>query len=510
MNEANTQQNELPMDPKPYWLDSVQLPTFEKLTKDIVTDVAIVGGGISGVTTAYLLTKAGVRVTLMEADRLFNGTTGHTTAKVTAQHGLIYHELIQHFGEEKAKLYYEANTDAMQWIKNTIFEQNINCNWQEEDAYVYAFSEKNVPKISDEYDAYLKLQIPGQSVDTIPIPVAAKAAVIMKNQANFHPLRFLNHFVQFITENGGVIYEDTPAIDLKISTQPTIITRDGHKISCQKVVICSHFPYYDRSFYFSRMYAERSYIIAAKTKTPFPGGMYISADDPVRSLRSATINGEKYVLIAGDNHKVGQGEPMINHYEDLQAFGDHVFGIEKIPFRWSAQDLTTLDKVPYVGPLKQSTPNVLIATGYRKWGMTNGTAAALLLSDLVLEKSNRYENLYTPSRFHADPSVKQFLSINVDVAKHMLEGKLEYALRKPEDLVPDEGAVVSVNGKRAGAYKDQKGKLHLVDTTCTHMGCEVEWNCGERTWDCPCHGSRFSIDGEVVEGPATKPLKKLQ
>ncbi|RAK20540.1 glycine/D-amino acid oxidase-like deaminating enzyme [Anoxybacillus vitaminiphilus] len=510
MIENDTLQDRLPQFPEPYWRDSVKLPTFPKLEKDIAVDVAIVGGGISGITAAYLLAQHGVKVALVEADRILNGTTGHTTAKVTAQHGLIYDELSNHLGEEKARMYYEAADDALQFIRNTIGKHNIECDWTEEDAYVYTNSHSYISKIINEFKAYEKLGIKGEFTESIALPIQIKAAVVMKNQAQFHPVKYLKKLVERMTKNGSEIYEQTTAISIERGTQPKVVTRDGYKITCEHVVACSHFPFYDAGFYFSRMYAERSYIIAVKTAKDYPGGMYISAEDPVRSLRYTNVNGEKLVLIAGENHKTGQGVPMMQHYEALQSFGDEVLGIKEIPYRWSAQDFTTLDKVPYIGQMNERTPNIFVATGYRKWGMTNGTAAALLLTDLVLEKENRYRELYTPSRFYADPSVKKFISLNTDVAKHLIEGKLEFALREPENLAADEGAVVSVNGKRAGAYKDKEGTLHIIDTTCTHMGCELEWNSGDRTWDCPCHGSRFSIHGDVAEGPAKKPLKKLE
>jgi Rieske Fe-S protein len=237
--------------------------------------------------------------------------------------------------------------------------------------------------------------------------------------------------------------------------------------------------------------------------------MYLSADNPKRSIRYATINDQKLILIGGESHKTGQGVPTIQHYKTLQSFASEVFTVTSIPYRWSAQDLTTLDKVPYIGNMTTNTPNIYVATGYRKWGMTNGTFAGLLLTDLIMNRENRYRDLYTPSRFYTDPSVKHFITQNLDVAKHLVEGKIEVVVRTPEDLANGEGAVVIVNGKRAGAYKDENGTLSIVDTTCTHMGCEVEWNSGDRTWDCPCHGSRFSIHGDVIEGPAKQSLNKI-
>ncbi|WP_338787973.1 FAD-dependent oxidoreductase [Metabacillus sp. FJAT-53654] len=505
-------QGKMPYEPEPYWKESTQLPTFSPLSIDTEVDVAIVGGGITGITTAYLLTKQGMKVAILEASQILNGTTGHTTAKITAQHGLIYDEFIQHIGEEKTKQYYEANNDALSFVRQTVKDLAIECDLSAEDAYMYAISDEYARKIMKEYEAYQKLGIHSDFSEDIPLPIDVKGAVIMKSQAQFHPLSYLKALVNEITNAGGEIYEQTTAIDIDETTpKPMIITREGRRVACKYAIACSHFPFFDgKGFYFTRLHAERSYILGVKTKQEFPGGMFYSADSPTRSLRyTPMMNGEKLVLISGDGHKTGQGTSTHKHYKALEEFGEGVLGIEEIKYRWSAQDLYTLDKVPYVGPITSKKPNILVATGYRKWGMSNGTAAAKLLSDLVLEKENPYQELYSPSRFYADPSIKKFLMQNLDVAGHLIEGKIDIADKRIEDIANDEGSVVVVNGKRAGCYKDKEGNINLVDTTCTHMGCEVEWNSGDRSWDCPCHGSRFSVSGDVLEGPAKKPLKKV-
>lgn len=504
-------QGKMPFEPEPYWRESAQLKTFPALSIDTEVDVAIVGGGITGITTAYLLTKQGLKVAVLEADQVLNGTTGHTTAKVTAQHGLIYDEFIQHLGVEKSKQYYEANSNALQFVRQTVKDLQIECDLTDEDAYIYAISDQYLQKVRKEYDAYQKLGIPSEFTENIPLPIDVKGAIVMKDQAQFHPIKFLEALVNEITKAGGEIYEQTTAVNIDQTTpKPMVITREGRRVTCKYAISCSHFPFFDgKGFYFTRLHAERSYVLGVRTKYEFPGGMYYSADSPRRSLRYTPFNGEKLILISGDGHKTGEGTPTFTHYKALEEFGQDVMGIEEIKYRWSAQDLYTLDKVPYVGPITSNKPNILVATGYRKWGMSNGIAAAHLLSDLVLEKENPYQDLYSPSRFYADPSIKQFLMKNLDVAGHLIEGKIDIADKRIEDIRNDEGSVVVINGKRAGCYKDADGNLNLVDTTCTHMGCEVEWNSGDRTWDCPCHGSRFSVQGDVVEGPAKKPLKRV-
>ena len=499
----------LPETTTSYWRDSVEIPDFPTLEQDMQVDICIVGGGITGITAAYVLTKAGLKVVLLEANQLFGGTTGHTTAKITAQHDLIYDELITNMGKNNARLYYEANMDALRLIEKTVEELQIDCDFKKQDAYVYATTDQSEEKINKEAKAYEKLGIDGGLAEKLPIDLKIKNAVVMRNQAQFHPLKYLVHLVDDIKANGGQIFANTTAVNVEKGDEPTVLTRNDHRVTAQFILICSHFPFYEGfGLYSGRMYADRSYALAVKTKQTYPDGMYLSADQPARSLRSVTINGEKMVLIVGEGHKTGQSTDTKKHFDALTAFGDEILGIEDVLYRWSAQDLTTLDKVPYVGEITSGQPNILIATGFRKWGMTNGTAAALLLQDIVLNKDNRYKALYSPSRFYATPSIKNFLVQNADVVGQLVKGKLQLSQVDPDQLKQDEGAVVIIGGERKGAYRDKAGELHIVDTTCTHVGCEVEWNSGERSWDCPCHGSRFTYKGEVIEGPAEKPLQK--
>jgi glycine/D-amino acid oxidase-like deaminating enzyme/nitrite reductase/ring-hydroxylating ferredoxin subunit len=503
--------SEIPQFPKTYWRE-IELPTFQKLTKDISVDVAIVGAGITGITAAHLLSKEGLKVALLEAGSVLNGTTGHTTAKVTAQHGLIYDEFINHFGEEKARLYFESNMNALQFIESNVQEKRIDCDFSKEDAYMYATTDEYAGKLVSEWEAYQRLGIDGALKDTIPFPIPVKAALMMRNQAQFHPLKYLKVLLDEAVKTGCSVFENTTATDIvDDDLQPQVVTKDGHRVTCNHVIVASHFPFFDiPGLYFARMYADRSYAIGIKTDKEYPGGMYISADSPTRSIRYTPINGEKLIIIGGENHKTGQGIDTLMHYDALEAFAEEVFGIKEYDYRWSAQDLVTLDKVPYIGPLTSKREHILVATGYKKWGMTTGTVAGQLLADYVLNRENPYQELYSPSRFHADPDLKSIISTNVDVAKHLIKGKLEMVPRDPSDLQNGEGSVVMYNGQRAGAYKDKFGKLYIVDTTCTHIGCETEWNHAEKTWDCPCHGSRFSYSGEVVEGPARLALELLE
>jgi glycine/D-amino acid oxidase-like deaminating enzyme/nitrite reductase/ring-hydroxylating ferredoxin subunit len=507
----NISQGRFPQFPESYWLASTSTPNFSKLNKNIQVDVAIVGAGITGITTAYLLSQKGLKVAIIEAGRILHGTTGHTTAKITMQHDLIYDEFLSHFGKEKTKLYYEANREGLEFIKKTIEEHHIDCQFTEEDAYVYTKSDSFMQKMASEYRAYEELGIPGSFVKQTPLPFSTKAAVVMNNQAQFNPVAFLRHLAEHLIQKGGQIYDQTTVVGVEKGNPATVKTSDGHKITCSYVVSSSHFPFNDRDgFYFARLHADRSYALAVKTDKSYPGGMYLSAEDPKRSLRSVLVNGEPMVLIGGAGHKTGQGICTFEYYQALEQFGEETFGLKEIVHRWSAQDLGTLDKLPYIGQEVSSVSNIFVATGFRKWGMTTGIAAALLNSKLITGEESPYRELFSPSRFQADPDIKTFVVQNAGVAKQLIAGKLDMTFKKTEELQNDEGAAVRVNGKRAGAYRDAEGILHLLDTTCTHMGCEVDWNEAERTWDCPCHGSRFSCKGEVIEGPAKKPLGQVK
>lgn len=501
---------QMPQFPKSFWRDG-DLPAFQTATEDHKTDVAIVGAGITGITTGYLLAKEGVNVTVIEAGKILSGTTGHTTAKITAQHNIIYDELISHFGEEKAKLYYKANQDAVNFIKKTVHEEKIDCDFSEQEAILYTCTDEGAGKIENESRAYQKLGINGAQVNSIPLDTNLKTALVMHEQAQFHPVKYLLHLVKLFVKAGGKIFENTVAVDFEDGRELKIILRNGKKISCKQIIAASHFPFCDKKeLYFARMHVERSYLIGIKAKKAFPGGMYLSLDSPSRTLRATPANGEQLVLVGGESHKTGQGINTMQHYLAIEEFAEQTLGIQKYLYRWSAQDIYTLDKIPYIGPITANEPGILIATGYKKWGMTSGTAAAHVLRDYVLKKDNPYKELYTTSRFHADPDLKEFFSINADVAKHLIKGKMEIPLKVPEEVKPGKASIVIAGyGERAGAYRDPDGKLYLVDTTCRHLGCEVEWNEGEKTWDCPCHGSRYSVTGKVINGPAAMPLHKI-
>lgn len=493
--------------PLPYWIASTDVTDYPALNEDISVDVVIIGGGIVGISCAYLLKKEGLKVAVLEADRIVQGTTGHTTAKITSQHGLIYNKIQNQMGADLAKQYAAANESAIHEIKKIADDNNIDCDYISQPAFVYTQQEKYIKKISDEVKTASNLGIKASYVDEIPFPMSIKAAVRFDNQAQFHPRKYLLALAKGIHNNDGHIFEQSRAVDIEESSSYVITTAQGKKVTAEKIIIASHYPFYNKhGIYFTRIYSERSYVTAIKAKEKYPGGMYINAEEPTRSIRQQNSQNGELVLIGGDHHKTGQGEDTIKHYEALIDFANDLFTVENIPFRWSTQDCMTLDGLPYVGHFTSNTPNMYIATGFGKWGMTNSMVSAMILKDLIIKGESPWQDVYNPSRQTIVASAKNFIVENFNVAGQLLDGKLS-SLPGNVDIKPGEGKVVEVNGKRVGAYRDEQSILHLVNTTCTHMGCELNWNSAEKSWDCPCHGSRFSYEGNIIEGPAINPLR---
>ena len=495
--------------PVSYWIDSTKNTYYEPLDSDINVDVAVVGGGMAGITLSYLLKKRGLKVALIEAERIINGASGHTTAKITYQHNLIYDKLIRDFGKEKALQYFKANKYGAGLIEKFIKEMNIECDYLKEPAYVYTQSDNYADKVEDEVKAAKELGIDAKYCKDIPIPIDVKAAVKFENQAQFHPRKYLLALAEKIPGDGSFIFENTRAVDIKEGDVCEVITQNGKKVLASNVVIDTHFPFFDgKGFYFARMYAEKSYAIAVEAEHEFNGGMYINAETPVRSLRSQKCGDEDILIVGGENHKTGQDKHTNTHYENLFNFAKKTFGVKNVLYRWSTQDYVTLDDIPYIGHLTSKFKNIYVATGFKKWGMTNSTASAAIIADMITNGKSEYEDVFNPSRY-TPSSTGRLFTVNMSVAKDYIKGKMEPAdiVNNESKIKKGEAEIVEKNGKKYGAYRDIDGKLYEVDITCTHMGCELSWNEAEKTWDCPCHGSRFKYNGEVVEGPAFIPLK---
>ncbi|MFZ7131708.1 MAG: FAD-dependent oxidoreductase [Eubacteriales bacterium] len=492
--------------PQSYWISSTTKTQYPKLREDMDTEVAIIGGGITGVITGYLLKKSGVKVTLLEANKILQSTTGHTTAKLTSQHGLIYKELIHTHGLNDAKIYAEANAWAISFVKDTSSHLNIQCDLIEQDAYIYTQNHAMLPLIKNEAIAANTIGIDASFESSISLPFSVQGAVKFKNQAQFHPRKFLLPLAATIPGNGSRIYEDTEIIDVDRGNPCTIITKDKQIIRAKKVVVATHFPFCDNiGLYFARMIQDRSYIIAAKIKDSYPGGMYINLESPTRSLRSQWDGKEQLLLVGGENHKTGHGTNQNHHYVKLLEFAKQHFTVDDVPYYWSAQDCTTPDNIPYIGNITGFSSNVYVATGFKKWGMTTGIAAGKILHDLILAEENPWAEVFSPSRSLKRNAWVKLMGQNIHVGYKFLEGKLSPA--EALELKSGEGKIIEKGNKKMGAYMDEKQHIYFVDTTCTHLGCELQWNNAEKTWDCPCHGSRFDYKGNIIEGPAIKPLK---
>lgn len=505
--ESCIQDNSLEKAPHSYWMASTPQTGYPALDEDITVDVAIVGGGMVGITAAYLLKREGLKVAVIEADHILQGTTGHTTAKVTSQHGLIHDKIKNSMGEEKARQYADANESAIRMIAQLVKEKNIDCDFTWSSAYVYTHKDEYVEQIKDEVETASRLGINASYLDEIPLPFKVKAAVRFDDQAHFHPRKYLLALAKEIPGGGSYIFEQTRAINIEEGSTCSVLTNRNKKVTASNIIIASHYPFYDwHGLYFTRIYPERSYALGVRINGKYPGGMYITAEDPTRSLRSQPYGHSELVIVSGEHHKTGQGENTLNHYWKLIDFACETFDVQDVPYHWSTQDCMSVDDVPYVGHLTSKTPNLYVATGFRKWGMTNSTASAMILKDLIVKGDSPWEPVYNPSRTTIRASAKNFIVENANVAAQLVKGKLQ-ALPEDIDIKEGEGKVVEVDGQRAGAYRDERGTLHLVDTTCTHLGCEVQWNAAEKTWDCPCHGSRYTYEGEIVEGPTLKSIK---
>lgn len=499
------QQKHFANPPQSYWIDSTPQPEYPVLDKDIKVDIAIIGGGITGISTAYFLHKHGIKIAILEADRILQGTTGHTTAKITSQHGLIYSKLNK-ISYLFAQQYANANETAIQMIKKIALENNIECDYISQSAYIYSQQDEYIDMINKEVEMASSLGINATYLEKIPLPIPIKAAVRFDNQAQFHPRKFLIPLANLITNSGCQLFEQSRIVDVEENGQYILTTGQGKKVKAKKVIIASHYPFYNKTgLYFTRIYTERSYVVAIQAKDKYPGGMYITAEDPRRSLRSQISDHGELILVGGERHKTGQGVDTVQHYEALLDFANETFTVKNIPYRWSTQDCMTLDELPYVGQFTSKTPNMYIATGYGKWGMTNSIASGMILSDLIMNQYSPWQDVYNPHRNTITASAKNFVVENLNVAKELISGKTS-PLPQDIDIKPDEGKLIESNGERTGAYRDKQGTLHLVNTTCTHMGCELNWNSAETTWDCPCHGSRFNYEGNVVEGPAISAL----
>ncbi|SHM63169.1 Glycine/D-amino acid oxidase [Anaerosporobacter mobilis DSM 15930] len=425
---------------KSVWSDHSNIPQFPQLRKDIKTEVLIIGGGMCGVLCAYFLEQKGIDYVLVEGERIGQGITKNTTAKVTSQHGLIYDKLIKNAGIEKAKMYLRSNEDAVTKYRELC--QNIKCDFEQKDAYTYSLSDRK--QLEDEVKAVNVLGLKAELVDKLPLPFETKGAIKVGNQAQFNPLLFLSEIAK-----GLKIYENTFIRDIKDHTA----IADDVKITANKIIVATHFPLINKhGSYFLKMYQHRSYVIALEN-APKVNGMYVDEAQKGMSFR----NYEDLLLIGGGDHRTGKSG---GNWQELRDFAKKNYpkAIEK--YAWATQDCMSLDGIPYIGHYSKQTPHMYVATGFNKWGMTSSMVAAMILSDMVMGKDNEWRQVYTPHRSMIKP---QLFMNGVEAVSNLLTPTMK---------------------------------------RCPHMGCALKWNKIERTWDCPCHGSRFDNKGQLIDNPA--------
>lgn len=427
------------------WETDVQMPCFPRLETDLHTDVLIIGGGFAGLLCAWRLNCAGVDCVLIEQNRLMSGVSGRTTAKLTAQHGLIYGELLKKLGPEKARLYWQANQDAVVALME--LTRGIDCDFQPQNHYLYATD--STKKLEAEMAAYEQLGISTRWESTLPLPFPVAGALKFSDQAQFHPLKLAGHIA-----NGLQIYENTKALAFlgnRVQTPMGTVT-------AEKIIVATHFPMLNKhGAYFMKLYQQRSYVIALEN-APQAEGMYLDCAENGLSVRSAG----QWLLLGGGGHRTGKKGLG---WKLPETVAEQFYPQAQIVARWATQDCMSLDGMPYIGSYSKGTPNLYVATGFQKWGMSNSMLAAGVLTDLVQGKENPYASLFSPQR-------------------SMLHKQL------------------LINGAESG--------VNLIRPTkprCPHLGCALQWNEMEHSWDCPCHGSRFDKNGSVLNNPAADDMR---
>ena len=490
------------------WVGTTDATRFHELHGDMEADVVVVGAGIAGLTAAVLLKNDGRRVVVVDAGRVAAGVTGYTTAKLTVLHGLVFDDLASAFGDEGAAKYADANVAGMATVADLAVRHGIDCDLERRPAYTYTTDPSMVDKITAEVAAAQRIGLVAEFTTDTDLPYPVEAAIRVADQAQFHPRKYCIGLARAIDGGGSAVFERTRATSIDEEGERCTVDTDHGRITAGFVIQATHLPISDKGGFFARTHPERSYALSARLDGPVPQGMYLSVDSPTRSVRSARMDGEEVVILGGEGHKVGQDPDTRERYAALEEWGRRHFQIRSIDYRWSAQDYVPADHVPFVGPVAPGPARVFVATGFKKWGMSNGSAAGVMLADRIAGRENPFADFFDSNRLNLKQSVTDLIKENANVVKRFVGDRLKTETRSVADLAQGEAAVLTEGDHRVAAYRDPAGAVHAVSAVCTHMGCTVTWNTAETTWDCPCHGSRFTCDGEVIQGPAVKDLER--
>lgn len=498
-----------------YWMQSAPGEPYPSLTEDIEVDVVVLGAGIAGMSVAWELVERGVSVAVLEAHRVAADITGFTTAKVSALHTLVYDHLTRTVSAEATATYAQSQQSALERVASLVDQLDIDCDFERAASYTYATKADGVDQIRAEAAAASAAGLDASFVTETGLPFAVAGAVRVENQAQFHPRRYMLALADAFTTRGGTIYESTRAVGLKQGSRCRVTSENSHIVTARDVVVATHYPVFDRALLFTRLRPHADVVVAGAIPADRdPGGMFITAEGATRSVRTAPLPGGRRLLIV-TGEKFVPGAPgkggVRGHLERLAAWARDHFDPGELTYQWQAQDNSTPDRVPFIGPLHVGTKHAFVATGFGGWGMTNGVLAGLLLADQITGVKNVWSDLYDPRRFSPRRETPTMLKDQAEIGSHFVGDRLKSVLRTDSSvqaLAPGEATVVRAGIGAKAVYRDDDGELHAVSATCTHLGCLVQFDDLQREWACPCHGSRFGIDGAVLHGPANTPLAR--
>jgi glycine/D-amino acid oxidase-like deaminating enzyme/nitrite reductase/ring-hydroxylating ferredoxin subunit len=494
------------------WIETTPQIAYQALEGDVEVDVVVVGAGITGLMTAWLLKCEGRRVALVEMRRAAGGTTGNTTGKLTIGHNLIYADLAKKHGVETARAYADSNQWAIERLEQLVFENRIECDWERASNYVYTENEQGLSDLRGELAAMRRAGLSADLTTETDLPFPVKGAIRVDSQGQFHPRKFLQALAEKISGGGSHLYEQTRVLNVRSADKCTVVTQRG-TIRAPHVVLATHLPFLDRGFFFAKAHPQKSYAIAAQIQqSRAPLGMYISVERPTRSIRSTPAHdGSRFLVIGGEGHKPGRDDDTRQRYEALEGFLNDRFDAGQVEHRWSTHDYVPLDRLPYIGRLRRTDGRLLVATGFAKWGLTKGVIAAAILSDTILGRDNPWAGVYNAKRLSMKSSTPKFVAENAKVGSWFFRDRLSIRSRRDDidALQGGDGTVARIGARYFAVHRDDKGQLQAVSARCTHLGCLVGWNRADRTWECPCHGSQFEADGTLLQGPATEPLPPL-